>query len=154
MAQVTASDAGGASIRRMLIPAILLPLGLGWLRLAGEREGLFDAAMGTALVMLTFVVVFTSFVYWTGRRTSQSSAALMDSERQFRIMGETVPFGVWLCGSRWRRPVLQPIVPRPDRHDPGGAAAIRVDQAPGPAGRRADDEEVAQLLPDRNALGP
>ena len=97
MAQVTASDAGGASIRRMLIPAILLPLGLGWLRLAGERAGLFDAAMGTALVMLTFVVVFTSFVYWTGRRTSQSSAALRESERQFRIMGETVPFGVWLA---------------------------------------------------------
>ncbi len=96
MAQVTATDPGGASIRRMLIPAILLPLGLGWLRLAGERAGLFDAAMGTALVMLTFVVVFSSFVYWTGRRTSQSSAALMESERQFRIMGETVPFGVWL----------------------------------------------------------
>ena len=98
MAQVIASDAGGASIRRLLIPAILLPLGLGWLRLAGERAGLFDPAMGTALVMMTFIVVFASFVYWTGRRTSQSSAALMESERQFRIMGETVPFGVWLCG--------------------------------------------------------
>ncbi len=98
MAQMTANDAGGASIRRLLIPAILLPLGLGWLRLAGERAGLYDPAIGTALVMLAFIVVFTSFVYWAGRRTSQSSAALMESERQFRIMGETVPFGVWLCG--------------------------------------------------------
>jgi len=97
MAQVTASDPGGASVRRLLIPAVLLPMALGWLRLVGERRGLFDPAMGTALVMLTFVIVFTWLVYNAGRKTSQSAAALAESERQFRIMGETVPHGVWLC---------------------------------------------------------
>jgi PAS domain S-box-containing protein len=97
MAQVLASDPGGASVRRLLIPAVLLPLALGGLRLEGEHRGLFDSAMGTALVMLTFIIVFTWLVYRAGRQTSQSSAALAESERQFRVMGETVPYGVWLC---------------------------------------------------------
>jgi len=100
MAQVTASDAGGASIRRLLIPAILLPLGLGWLRLAGERAGLYDAAIGTALVMLTFVVVFASFVYWAGRRTSQSSAALTESEARFRTLADTSPVILWMTDAQ------------------------------------------------------
>ena len=39
MAQVTADDPGGVSLRRLLPGFVLLPLLLGWLRLAGERAG-------------------------------------------------------------------------------------------------------------------
>ncbi len=60
MAAVTADDPGGRTIRLLLLPMILLPLTLGWLRLAGERYGLYDAALGTAMMMLIFIVIFSA----------------------------------------------------------------------------------------------
>ena len=74
MAAVTADDPGGRTIRLLLLPMILLPLTLGWLRLAGERYGLYEAALGTAMMMLIFIVIFSALVYYAGRRVSQSAA--------------------------------------------------------------------------------
>ena len=84
MAQVTREDAGGANFRRLLLPVFLLPLVAGWLRLRGERLGLFDAPMGTALLMVLFVLCFTVVVYRGSERVSRDGAALVlaDAERQ------------------------------------------------------------------------
>jgi PAS domain S-box-containing protein len=71
----TAADAGGAVIRRLLLPSILLPVLLGWLRLAGEWLGFYPTAAGTALLVVSFVVVFSLLVYHSGRRLSESVAA-------------------------------------------------------------------------------
>jgi PAS domain S-box-containing protein len=81
MAAVTADDPGGRTIRLLLLPMILLPLGLGWLRLAGERYGLYEAAFGTATMMLIFIAIFSTLVYYAGRRVSQS-AAVTEQQRQ------------------------------------------------------------------------
>ncbi len=95
MAQITAAEAGASSIRRLLIPALLLPIGLGWLRVAGERYGLFDAAMGTALMMLIFIVVFSSLTYHAGRGVSRSAVAVRASEDRLRFALETSHTGAW-----------------------------------------------------------
>ena len=73
MTQVTADDPGGVSVRRML-PILLVPIGLGWLRLAIERWGLFDAATGTALMMIVFMVTLAVMIYAAGHKTSQAAA--------------------------------------------------------------------------------
>jgi PAS domain S-box-containing protein len=84
MAHVTAPDPGGAIIRGLLGPILLLPLVFGWLRLAGERLGWFDGAMGTSLMMLLFMVTFSSLLVFAGRRVSVASAARGASEREAR----------------------------------------------------------------------
>jgi len=101
MVQVTADDAGGAAIRRLLIPSILQPLVLGFLRVMGEREGIFNTAMGTALFSLLLMIIFTVLLYYNGRRISQAAAseqaasqALRDSERQFRGTFENAAVGI------------------------------------------------------------
>ena len=66
MAAATADDPGGRTIRRLLPPMLLLPLALGWLRLEGERHGLYEAALGTAMTMLIFIVVFSTLLYHAG----------------------------------------------------------------------------------------
>jgi PAS domain S-box-containing protein len=84
MARVTASDPGGALVRGLLGPMILMPLLLGWLRLTGERLGWFDAAMGTGLTMLVFIVAFSSLLLFAGQRVSAAAAELAASEREAR----------------------------------------------------------------------
>jgi PAS domain S-box-containing protein len=81
MATVTADDPGGRTIRRLLLPMILLPLALGWMRLAGERYGLYQAALGTAMMMLIFIIVFSTLVYYAGRGVSKS-AGVIEQQRQ------------------------------------------------------------------------
>ena len=66
MRSVTADGVGGATLRRILPAAIVIPLVLGWLRIEGERAGWFDAtsdlalivaAMAVSLIVVTFVTV-------------------------------------------------------------------------------------------------
>lgn len=61
-------DRTGARWARRLLPAtVVLPLVLGWLYLAGQRRALFDAASGTALLVLSIVVVMGTLVVILGR---------------------------------------------------------------------------------------
>ncbi len=84
MAQVTADDPGGISLRRLLPAFVILPLLLGWLRLAGERAGIFDAATGTGIMMLVFIITFAALAYHAGHRASHSAHVLRESEERFR----------------------------------------------------------------------
>jgi PAS domain S-box-containing protein len=58
---------GAASllIRRALPFVVLLPLSLGFLRLAGERAGLYDTASGVALFVLTLIGLLAAVVWWS-----------------------------------------------------------------------------------------
>ncbi len=73
MSPVTADDPGGIMIRRLLLPMVLVPVGLGWLRLTGERMGWYGAGMGTGILVLLFIVTFTALAWFAGRRVSLSA---------------------------------------------------------------------------------
>ncbi len=94
MAQVTADDPGGLSLRRLLPTFLLLPLLLGWLRLAGERAGIFDAPTGTAMMMLLFIVIFSALAYHVSRRASRSAGALRESEERLRAVFDNAGVGL------------------------------------------------------------
>jgi signal transduction histidine kinase/CheY-like chemotaxis protein len=68
---------GGVMARRLLAPAIFLPLFVGYLRILGQRAGLYDTALGTALFAIALVVVFVLLIW----RTAGEMNAV-DSERQ------------------------------------------------------------------------
>lgn len=94
MAQVTADDPGGVALRRWP-PLLVLPLLLGWLRLSGERHGWFDAATGTALVMLCVIVAFAVVAFRGSLAVSRSSAALVDREERLRLSQEAAGIGAF-----------------------------------------------------------
>jgi PAS domain S-box-containing protein len=101
MAHVTADDVGGRTLRWLLLPAVLLPVILGELRVWGERFGLFGSAMGTALRTLASILIFGSLVYYAGRRLSRSAAAeratqeaLRTSERRLRATFDKAGVGI------------------------------------------------------------
>ncbi len=59
-------NAGGALVRRLLPVAIVVPVLLAYLRLLGERAGLFGFELGLAALACTNVVVLVWLVGWTG----------------------------------------------------------------------------------------
>jgi PAS domain S-box-containing protein len=77
MAILTAPDAGGWMARRLLVPALAIPLVFGWLRSAGERAGYFDASFGLTLVVLSSMATLAALIGWNA-----SALSRLDAERR------------------------------------------------------------------------
>jgi len=83
---ITAPTAGGVLVRRLL-PAMLLPPILGYIRTFGENAGWYDSAMGRALVNTAFMVVLGILIWSAGRALNASDRArrsLLEAERAAR----------------------------------------------------------------------
>jgi PAS domain S-box-containing protein len=104
MALVSGPTLGGVVVRRQL-PAFLAALFvMGWLRVAGQQAGLFDAAFGTALLVVMGVVVFGALVVWTARvlhaidlDRRRAGEALRESERRLQQLADSMPQIVWMA---------------------------------------------------------
>ncbi|MDZ4202281.1 MAG: response regulator [Gallionella sp.] len=96
-------DSGGALTRRLLPVTLLLPPLIGWLKLSGERFGLYQPDLGVALVALSYVVIGSTLVLWVARHLSRTEAerermntAIATNEAQLRTLVRTIPDLVWL----------------------------------------------------------
>lgn len=76
--RLLASDGpGGALVRRLLLPVVLIPMMLGWIFLVGgPRLGQYEALVGASLVVVS-AVVGGSLVVWRNAREVQAA----DDER-------------------------------------------------------------------------
>ncbi len=88
-----ADSFGGELARRLFPAAIVLPVLLGWLRLEGERAGLFDASFGVAVMATANIVFFVVLLYWTAASLDQSDLerqqaeqARLEAEERFRVL--------------------------------------------------------------------
>jgi signal transduction histidine kinase len=77
-------DAGGTVMRRLIVPIIVIPLVLGWLRIIGQEAGLYDLAFGTALRTLVEVVLLLGLLWWTANGISQHARAAKRAEESLR----------------------------------------------------------------------
>ena len=71
-----ADSSAGVLARRLLPFIILVPLLIGWLRVQGQRMGLYDSSFGAALRTLVETAVFASLMFWSLRaiRSHENSA--------------------------------------------------------------------------------
>jgi signal transduction histidine kinase/BarA-like signal transduction histidine kinase len=84
-ARLLADDSSGMLLRRLIPTAILLPIVLGRLRVAGERAGLYDIEFGLALLVFSFIVLFSAVTWWTSavvQRHVGARARAEDAERE------------------------------------------------------------------------
>lgn len=94
---------GGTLARRVLPVAIFVVLVLGWVRLLGQRAGLYGWEVGTEISISSTIMVLVVAVYWTARRLDQvdmdrerTLARLGESEERFRKVFEDAPSGMAL----------------------------------------------------------
>lgn len=76
------AGAAGVLIRRTIPFVVAVPILLGFLRLAGERAQLYDAAMGTSMLVLTLIGLFCGVLWW-------AAAAVRDHELRVERTSET-----------------------------------------------------------------
>lgn len=91
VAMFTTDRPGGRIVRLLLLASVTLPVVLGYLRLAGERAQHFDAPLGTALLVLTFILAFSALVVLAGRWLGQVASASVESERSRAELAALLP---------------------------------------------------------------
>ena len=68
-------DAGAFMARRALAPVVVVPVVLAWLRLQGERAGLYPETIGVSLVAASTVVALVVVVLWNAAALRRLDAA-------------------------------------------------------------------------------
>lgn len=71
VAAITRQDAGGLVFRQLIVPAILVSLLLGWLRLSGQTMGLFDVHFGTAIRTMAEILLLLGLLWVTTNSISR-----------------------------------------------------------------------------------
>ena len=88
MAPLLRDDSGGKMLRGLLPVALLLPLGLGFLRMLGQSRGLYDSAMGTGLFALAMMLVFSLMIWRSAGRLSRADGERKRAEESLRLSEE------------------------------------------------------------------
>jgi PAS domain S-box-containing protein len=93
MRVICSESVGGITARRLLPAAILIPILLGYLRLMGERAGLFGIALSAASFAISTLIISTSLIWWVALHLHHldKERQLADAEtRQSRVFLESV----------------------------------------------------------------
>ncbi len=95
------SSAAGLMARRLLPAALLIPLGLGWLRWQGQLAGYYDTAFGLSLFVATNTLLFAAVIWWNARAIQQIDSdrnaiaqALRASQQRFQATFEQAAVGI------------------------------------------------------------
>lgn len=81
---IVGRSAGGMMAKRLLPAAILVPAALGWLRMEGQRHGLYDPEFGVALFTVANMFVFAALIYWNAGLLFRADAERMKAEARVR----------------------------------------------------------------------
>ena len=103
LAAAILSEAPGARALRWLIPTmIVLLFGLGWLRLRGQRAGLYETETGVALTTVTSIALLTilllpaaRIVHGLERDRRRAEEALRAPEERYRQFFRANPAGAY-----------------------------------------------------------
>jgi PAS domain S-box-containing protein len=88
-AALSRRDTGGALLRRLAIPIVLIPFLVGWLRLMGQEAGYFDTAFGTALRTLIEIVLLFALIWWTSNGISRHEGLAAEAQGRLATIVES-----------------------------------------------------------------
>ncbi len=84
MAIITNDGPAGRTSRILLPCAIILPIGMGWLRLIGQQAGLYEYEVGISIFVMSNVLVFTILIWWNASQLFNSDQKRLQAEDQLR----------------------------------------------------------------------
>jgi diguanylate cyclase (GGDEF)-like protein len=84
MAIITNNGPAGRMARVLLPCAILIPIGFGWLGLIGQRAGLYQYELGTAVFVMANVFVFVVLIWLNTRQLFHADYRRQSAENKLR----------------------------------------------------------------------
>jgi PAS domain S-box-containing protein len=108
-AALRADDAGGITLRQLVVPVVLLPVLIAWVRLSGEEAGLYDTAFGTAARTLIEIVLLLGFLWWTATGLSRAQQELQASQRWLQTVLMSIGDAVIATDRQGRVNFLNPV---------------------------------------------
>jgi PAS domain S-box-containing protein len=93
---------GGTMVRRLLPVAILAPALLGWLRLMGQRAGLYGTEYGVAIEIGGTMLVLVVVIWVIGRQLDRVDADRLIEQRNYRVIFENNPLPMAFVGLKDR----------------------------------------------------
>jgi diguanylate cyclase (GGDEF)-like protein len=81
MATVTNDGPAGRTARILLPCAIVIPIGMGWLRLLGQRAGLYESELGVSMFVMSNVFAFALLIWWNARQLHAADLLRHEAER-------------------------------------------------------------------------
>jgi PAS domain S-box-containing protein len=84
MSVFTDEYSGGSLARRLTLVVIILPLLIAWLRVEGERAGLFESETGAVLVAMAYTICLLILVWFSSKRlikTDKKQRSINDALR-------------------------------------------------------------------------
>lgn len=78
----------GVVARRLVIGAVAVPVVIGWLRLVGERAGLYGQETGVALMAVFTTGAITALVWWAAQSLERVDCKRRAAESQIKELSE------------------------------------------------------------------
>lgn len=85
---LTASLSGGIMMRRLLLVIIIIPTFLGWLKLKGLNVGLYNIQFGTALMVISTIVLLTVITWLTAAVINRAEKGRKMTQGRLDTIGE------------------------------------------------------------------
>jgi signal transduction histidine kinase/ActR/RegA family two-component response regulator len=82
MGVLTSDYAGGVMARRLLVPALVLPFLIGWIRTLGEQFGIIDAYLGRPVLIILLTLILVGLIFRNARIMSAMEKERLASERE------------------------------------------------------------------------
>jgi PAS domain S-box-containing protein len=73
MTVITSNNVGGAMARRLLPASLVIPIGLGLLRIKGQDAGWFGPAVGLVLHVVATMLLLALFIWWNATTLDRMS---------------------------------------------------------------------------------
>lgn len=84
MKLVTSATVGGKLIRKVLPIAVVLLFLLSWLHLQGELMGVYNSKFGIGILMMAFLIIFTTSLYTTASNLTKFEKELIGKKTELQ----------------------------------------------------------------------
>jgi two-component system sensor histidine kinase/response regulator len=105
-------EIGGFLVRRLLPAAIIVPVVLGWLRLEGQRAGLYGTAVGVVLTTTANVLIISALILWSARLLDRLEGERKQAEERYRGIFENAAEGIYQTSLDGRLLLVNPAMAR------------------------------------------
>ncbi|HYY25589.1 MAG TPA: ATP-binding protein, partial [Candidatus Udaeobacter sp.] len=86
MAIFSGESLGGLMIRRLLPAGIIALIALGWLRLAGQRAGLYDTEFGLLISVAAAMITLTLLIWLNAHSLNRAEARIIRANRLYVVV--------------------------------------------------------------------